>query len=184
MESNSVGFFIRGLSKTESLRLTLASPLPTLTALINKLTLLTLVMPSIHHQFTVNAKATTVFEAFTSSKGLDNWWPLKSSGQPKLGTEYSFFFRPEYDWRAEVVHVGTDKELTWKMTQAMDDWKSTRVGFHLREEKGSTIVYFFHEGRQEASEHFAITTYCWGQLLAGLKNCVEKGVIIPFENRN
>jgi uncharacterized protein YndB with AHSA1/START domain len=141
-------------------------------------------MPSIHHQFTIHSKAATVFEALTSQKGLDNWWPLKCSGQPKLGTEYSFFFGPEYDWRAEVVHVVANKELTWKMTKAMDDWKPTRVGFRLREEKDNTIVSFFHEGWEEASEHFAITTYCWGQLLAGLKNYVEKNVVIPFELRN
>jgi hypothetical protein len=54
----------------------------------------------------------------------------------------------------------------------------------LKEEKNGTIVFFFHEGWQEASEHFAITNYCWGQLLAGLKNYVEKNVVVPFEQRN
>jgi uncharacterized protein YndB with AHSA1/START domain len=74
-------------------------------------------MPSIHHQFTVNARASTVFEAFTSAAGLTNWWPLKSIGQPKLGAEYCFYFGPEYDWYAEVTHMLLNKELTWRITK-------------------------------------------------------------------
>jgi hypothetical protein len=66
----------------------------------------------------------------------------------------------------------------------MEDWKGTKVGFELTEKEGRTHVHFFHLGWSEASEHFGITTFCWGQLLNGLKNYVEKGIIIPHEQRN
>ncbi|MFO0940529.1 MAG: hypothetical protein U0930_07150 [Pirellulales bacterium] len=43
---------------------------------------------------------------------------------------------------------------------------------------------FFHVDWESTSDHFAITNYCWGQLLKGLKDYVENGSVIPFENRN
>ncbi len=141
-------------------------------------------MFDIHHNFVVKAPARKVFEAFATPQGLDSWWTLQSSGAPETGNVYTFYFGPEYDWRAEVVHVVSGKELTWKMVETMDDWKNTSVGFALKEVEGNTHVHFFHLGWTEASEHFGITTFCWGQLLNGLKNYVEKGIIIPHSQRN
>jgi hypothetical protein len=66
----------------------------------------------------------------------------------------------------------------------LDDWKSTSVGFQLKEIEGNTHVHFFHLGWLEASEYFGITTYCWGELLQGLKKHVEEGIIIPHARRN
>jgi len=83
-----------------------------------------------------------------------------------------------------VIHVVPGCELAWKMIQAMDDWLGTMVGFQLNDQDRKTHVHFFHLGWAEASEHFGITTYCWGQLLRGLKIYVEEGVIIPHAQRN
>ena len=96
---------------------------------------------------------------------------------------HSFWFGPEYDWRAEVVHVIPGKELTWKMTQASENWMNTSVGFSLTPENNGTKVVFSHKGWASPNEHFAITTFCWGSLLMGLKNYVEKGVVVPFGER-
>ncbi|MFN0174428.1 MAG: SRPBCC family protein [Saprospiraceae bacterium] len=141
-------------------------------------------MAKIQHQFIVSAVAEKVFEAFCTPQGLDSWWPLHSAGKPEKGNIYTFYFGPQYDWRASVISVKPNRALTWQMTQAMEDWIPTRVGFRLQEKNGQTTVYFFHEGWQSANEHFRISNYCWGQLLAGLKNYVETGAIVPFEQRN
>jgi uncharacterized protein YndB with AHSA1/START domain len=141
-------------------------------------------MPNILHQFQVHAKPEKVFDAFTTRAGLDAWWTLESDGQPELNSTYRFFFGPPYDWRAVVVHLVPGWELTWKVTQAMDDWMPTHFGFRLRQSASQTIVDFFHNDWAEANDHFAITNFCWGQLLQGLKCFVEHGTIIPFEKRN
>ena len=141
-------------------------------------------MPDIQHRFLVKAPITKVFEVFCSEKGLNNWWALECSGKPELNEIYRFYFGPEYDWNAKVIHVMSGKELSWQMVKAMDDWMSTEVGFKLSENNGSTSVYFFHNGWKEAGEHYAITNFCWGQLLNGLKNYCENGSIVPFEKRN
>lgn len=141
-------------------------------------------MAKIQHQFSVSAPAEQIFAAFCTPEGLNNWWTLQAAGQPEMGNVYTFYFGPAYDWRAEVLHVKPNRALTWQMTQAMDDWMPTRVGFRLLEKNGQTTVYFFHEGWLKANEHFAITSFCWGQLLMGLKKYVEIGSVVPFEQRN
>lgn len=141
-------------------------------------------MVDIHHNFVIKSSHDKVFEAFCTPAGLDSWWTLKSAGKPEAGNVYTFYFGPLYDWRAEVIHLVPHLELTWKITQTMEDWKDTNVGFDLTEKEGSTYVHFFHSGWAQANEHFGITNYCWGQLLNGLKKYVEEGIIIPHAQRN
>lgn len=141
-------------------------------------------MPDILHKFKIQAPIQRVFDAFCTADGLNAWWTLTANGEPQVGEPYTFFFGPDHDWRAEVTHVIPGKELTWRMTSAMNDWIGTEVGFTLTSEDQGTCVLFFHKGWKEASNHFAITNFCWGQLLNGLKRYVEEGIIIPFNLRN
>lgn len=141
-------------------------------------------MHNIHHNFIVKASPQKVFDAFTIPEGLNSWWTLKSSGIPSVGTLYTFYFGPEYDWRAEVIKVIPGRELTWKMKVCREDWLPTSVGFQLTPVGSDTSVAFFHKDWQEATEHFGITSFCWGQLLVGLKRFIEEGIVVPFEKRN
>jgi uncharacterized protein YndB with AHSA1/START domain len=141
-------------------------------------------MFDIHHNFVVKTPSDKVFNAFCTPQGLDSWWTVKSGGTPEIRNLYRFYFGPGYDWQAEVIHLVQGRELTWKMIQTMDDWKKTTIGFQLIEKERTTHVHFFHLGWAEASEHFGITTYCWGQLLHVLKIYVEDGIIIPTALRN
>jgi uncharacterized protein YndB with AHSA1/START domain len=141
-------------------------------------------MADIYQKFIINAPAQEVFDGFCLPKQLDNWWTKQCTGKPSINEVYNFHFSDEYNWFAKVVHVIPGKELTWQMTGAMEDWMGTQVGFRLAPEKTGTSVLFFHKHWQEPNDHFAITTFCWGQLLNGLKNYLEKGEIVPFEKRN
>ena len=141
-------------------------------------------MPDIHHSFIIKAPIQKVFDGFCLPEHLNNWWPKRSSGNPLQNEKYNFYFGDDYNWYAEVIEVVPGKSLTWDMQDVMDDWKGTRVGFELREEKEGTKVRFFHTRWKEASDHFAITNFCWGQLLQGLKDFLETGKVLPFEKRN
>ncbi len=140
-------------------------------------------MADILHQFRIEASSQEVFDAFSTAKRLNDWWTARAVGEPRLGNVYTFWFGPEYDWRAKVIHLVPGKEITWTMTQAMDDWMNTQVGIRLTPEGKSTIVDFFHTGWREPNDHYRISSFCWGTLLTGLKNYVEKGIIVPFEKR-
>ncbi|MEQ8573885.1 MAG: SRPBCC domain-containing protein, partial [Fulvivirga sp.] len=70
-----------------------------------------------------------------------------------------------------------------KMTDADEDWNPTSFGFDLTELEGGVDVKFWHVGWPECNHHFRRSSYCWAILLQGLKNYIEKGIIIPFEER-
>ncbi len=140
-------------------------------------------MADILHQFRIDATPQKVFDAFCSANGLNDWWTARASGEPRLGGIYTFWFGPDYDWRAQVTHLVPGKEITWTMTQAMDDWMDTKVGIRLSQAGTGTLVDFFHTGWREPNDHYRISNFCWGTLLTGLKNYVEKGIVVPFEKR-
>ena len=141
-------------------------------------------MPNIHHQFQIRAPMLAVFDAFTTPEGLNSWWTLEAGGEPELDSQYRLYFGPEYDWLAKVIHIHRSDQLTWSPVHALEDWMPTQFGFTLYESGLFTGVRFSHTGWVSENDHFAVTNFCWGQLLNGLKSYLEHGVVIPFANRN
>lgn len=140
-------------------------------------------MYNIFHDFFIAAPADAVFNAVTAPEVLNKWWPLRSSGEPTPGTEYNFYFTPEYDWYGKVIKSEPGRSFQIKMTRADADWDPTSFGFELEEKEGGTQVKFWHKGWPECNHHFRRSSYCWAILLKGLKDYVEKGVVVPFEER-
>ncbi|MBI3004678.1 MAG: SRPBCC domain-containing protein [Ignavibacteriales bacterium] len=140
-------------------------------------------MPDILHDFPINASAERVFDAVSSPRGLDAWWTKKSSGEPKVGAEYSLWFGPEYDWRAIVSQCKRAKEFELKIAKADRDWEPTRVGFDLEESNGVTQVRFHHLGWPESNDHYRTSCFCWAMYLRLLKRYVEFGEVVPYEKR-
>lgn len=141
-------------------------------------------MPDIYQKFQIKATPQEVFDGFCLPQHLNQWWTKECTGKPVNNEIYNFYFGDNYNWYAKVIHAVPGRELTWQMTKAMDDWMGTEVGFTLVPEPNGTSVMFFHKHWASPSDHFAITTFCWGQLLNGLKNYLEAGIVIPFEKRN
>ncbi len=140
-------------------------------------------MHSIYHDLFIEASGEAIFRAITTPSELNNWWPLRSSGQADVGEEYNFYFTPEYDWYGKVTKSEAGRAFHVKMTRADEDWMPTSFGFDLEEMQGGTQVHFWHTGWPACNHHFKRSSYCWAILLKGLKDYVEKGVIVPFEER-
>ncbi len=138
----------------------------------------------IHHSFTIEASKQAVFEAVTSPEHLDNWWTLKSSGEPRLNTEYNLNFTDAYNWYCKVSEVKENESFYLKMTKSDADWEPTTFGFHLKEVEKGTLLEFEHRNWQENNHHYRHSSFCWAMLLKGLKDYLEKGTVIPFEERN
>ena len=60
---------------------------------------------AILHDLVINATREKVFEAVSKPEHLVNWWPKSCSGSPVLGSEYNFYFGPEYDWYGKVSQL-------------------------------------------------------------------------------
>ena len=138
---------------------------------------------SIYHDFVIHASAKAVFDAITQPKHLNNWWPLTSSGTPEVGEVYNFNFTDAYNWYGKVTVCKNDTSFHIKMTDADPDWNPTTFGFDLKEDNHSVAVQFSHTRWPVCNHHFKRSSFCWAMLLNGLKNYVEKGTIIPFEER-
>jgi len=138
---------------------------------------------NIFHDLSINASIQEVYEAITTPSHLINWWPLKCSGIPQLEEAYNFYFTDEYDWFAKVIRANSPNSFHLKMTTSDEDWDPTSFGFDLKEVDGKVRLSFWHKGWVNCNHHFKRTSYCWALLLSGLKNYVEKGIILPFEER-
>lgn len=138
---------------------------------------------SIYHDFVIAANTNTIFNAITLPEHLVNWWPLKCKGSPVLDKEYNFFFGPQYNWYGKVIKVEENKSFYIKITKADDDWNPTTFGFDLIQQENYVKVKFSHTGWPHCNDEFRQSSFCWAMLLQGLKNYVEKGIIIPFQER-
>ena len=139
---------------------------------------------SIFHNFQIKASPKEVFDAVSQTQHLDNWWTYKSSGKPELNSEYNLNFTDDYDWYCKVVEIKTNASIHFKMTKADEDWNPTTFGFDFIPTDNGTQVKFSHINWQRTNDHFKIASFCWAMLLNGLKNYLEKGIIVPFKDRN
>ena len=69
------------------------------------------------------------------------------------------------------------------MTRADNDWRGTRLHIELQEQGGVTQVRFQHLGWPQANEHYRVSNFCWAMYLRLLKRYVERGEIVPYEER-
>jgi len=140
---------------------------------------------SIFFDLYIKAESSKIFAAITEPAHLENWWPLKCSGEPILGASYNFNFTDDYDWYAKIGSVKKDSHVYYKMTQSDVDWNLTIFGFELSTlTDGKTLIQFSHTGWQSNNHEYRNSAYCWAQLLRGLKEYVENGVVVAFEERS
>jgi len=139
---------------------------------------------NIQHDVFIKAEPLAVYKAVSNPSDLENWWPLRCSGEARKGAEYNFFFEEPYDWYAQVMNADPGKHFHLSMTKSDPDWDPTSFGFDLTPENGQTRLQFWHRDWPEANGHFRHSSYCWAILLRGLKDYVESGKIIPFAERS
>ncbi|MAP55218.1 SRPBCC domain-containing protein [Altibacter sp.] len=138
----------------------------------------------IYHDLHIAAATEAVFQAVCLPEKLEQWWPLRCTGRPEAGAVYNFFFTPEFDWYGVVSEMVPDKIFEIKMTKADTDWDPTRFRFELEPNASGTLLRFSHIHWMQRNAHFRTASYCWAILLHGLKQYVEKGIILPFEERS
>ncbi|GAB5565531.1 MAG: hypothetical protein Wins2KO_25940 [Winogradskyella sp.] len=138
---------------------------------------------SIYFSLFIKAGKKSVFKAISQPSQLEKWWPLKCSGIPEVGSTYNFNFTDEYDWYAEVKSCKTSDHIHYKMIKSDIDWNPTTFGFDLEDKNGNTYVKFFHKDWPECNEHYKYSSFCWAMLLKGLRDYLENGIVVPFEER-
>ena len=124
-----------------------------------------------------------MFKGVSQPDHLINWWPLTCTGNAKVNEVYNYNFTDEYNWFAKVSSIKKNKHIYFKMIESDADWNPTTFGYDIGHKEDSTYLRFFHKDWPECNDHFKHSSFCWALLLKGLKDYVEKGTIIPFEER-
>jgi uncharacterized protein YndB with AHSA1/START domain len=140
-------------------------------------------MPDIFHDFPIDAAPSRVFQAVSTPADLDQWWTIRSAGEPRLGAGYELWFGPQYDWRATVARCSPGAEFELELTRADKEWLGTRVGFRLQGDGSTTRVRFYHKGWPDETEHYRVSCYCWAMYLRVLRRYLEHGERVPYERR-
>jgi len=140
-------------------------------------------MADILTDFPVKSSARKIFAAVSTPEGLDAWWTKRSSGRAEQGEQFELWFGPEHDWRAVVSRCVTDREFELEIVSADKDWLGTRLGFLLEGNDEGTQVHFHHVGWPKMNEHYRVSCYCWPMYLRLLRRYVERGEVVPYEDR-
>jgi len=141
-------------------------------------------MADIYHDLWIKASIDQVFEAISEPSFIDSWWTNHCEGCTEKDGLYRFYFSNDYDWYAKVNELEINKHISWTMTQSDADWDGTILDFLLLEENDLVHLQFAHLGWKETNLHFRRTSYCWAMYLRLLKRFIEKGEVVPFDQRN
>ena|ERR1035437_4816876 len=141
-------------------------------------------MADIVHELTVKAVPERVFEAIATAKGMDCWWTMSATGEPRENAEYALGFGLRFDWRARVTRSVPASEFELTMTDADSDWMGTRVTYRLEPTgRAATRIRFSHTGWPVENQHWRISCYCWAMYLRLLRRYVELGEVVPYPQR-
>jgi len=142
-------------------------------------------MHNIYHDLEIKADPSSIYKSIITPEGLNSWWTLKSSGIAVLGNQFQFYFSDDYNWLAQLVHLNENNLIQFQMTHADADWTNTILTFKInRLENNISLLSFSHEGWNAINPHFRRTNFGWALYLNGLKNYVEKDIIIDYSKRD
>ena len=142
-------------------------------------------MFTIYHDLIINVPNNKVFEAFSTTHGLNNWWTLKCNGKFEIGEIINLNFTDDYNWYAKIEKLIPNKEIEFSMINATEEWMPTHFGFILHEENlTKTSLEFYHSHWKTITKEYRVTSYCWASLLSQMKQYLEEGIITPFKKRN
>jgi uncharacterized protein YndB with AHSA1/START domain len=140
-------------------------------------------MVDILQNFPIQAPPSRVFEAVSAPALLDQWWTIRSTGQPTVGSIYELDFGPEYQWQAIVTKAVPGEAFELKLTRADADWVGSTVGFELAPSGSGTAVRFAHRGWPLANDHYRTSCHCWALYLRILRRHLEHGESVPYDQR-
>jgi uncharacterized protein YndB with AHSA1/START domain len=142
------------------------------------------IMASILLRVPVAADVKTVYDALSTSEGVNGWWSNHTEGPSGVGSvmKVSFPDAPmTFDF--EVVTEEPEKGVTWKTLAGPPEWSDTTISFEIQSDaEGNRSVLFNHDGWKTTDESFPFIAYSWAQILPRLKTLVEEDTADPYFN--
>jgi uncharacterized protein YndB with AHSA1/START domain len=147
---------------------------------------------SIWHEVWIKADRERVFEALTTSAGLDPWWGKVLSAEPRIGHVVEFDHGLGAPMRMEIIELVPNERLVWRCVSDFSDpsnpaseWLGQTFVFEL-DPRGDvellgasqnvTVLRFRNTGWPVDSRWRGFCNTGWGEALGvGLRNLCEAG---------
>jgi uncharacterized protein YndB with AHSA1/START domain len=136
-------------------------------------------MPDSLHEIPIEADPNTVYQAWTTAKGLSSWWTKDSrgggSGKPNV-----FVFdggNVEFHFRVDGQVPG--KAVRWtgiKAEKMPDEWVGTKIEVDIAPANRGSRLRFGHKGWKTTEGMYCVCNTTWGELMYRLRDyCEGKG---------
>ncbi len=137
-------------------------------------------MVDIVHRIGIKAPAAQVYKALATTDGLAHWWTEEVTGDGRVGGKIEFVFRKrDGDLRGQidmkVQALAPQKEVRWRCSGGIDEWKDTDISFKLADEDNQTTVMFAHRNWREETDFTSHCSTKWATFLLSLREYVETG---------
>lgn len=139
----------------------------------------------------IEGPVTAVYDALTTSVGLQGWWTKTCEVGQRVGTISIFRFGKSYNMMA-IERLAPSGEVRWRCLEQYhhapgqfkrnDEWVGTTLAFRLAQQTpGRTVLEFEHAGLTPNLECYAISEQSWDHFLKrSLKQYIEQGKGEPF----
>jgi hypothetical protein len=139
-------------------------------------------MATILLRMPVEAEAKVIYDALTTSEGVNAWWSNHTEGPAGVGSTMKVAF-PEapitFDF--EVAEETGETRVAWRCISGPPEWVDTTISFDVQTDAdGQTSVLFSQDGWATTEESFPFIAYSWAQILPRLKQLSESGEPNPF----
>jgi uncharacterized protein YndB with AHSA1/START domain len=127
------------------------------------------------HRITIDASKEDVFEAITTTEGLQGWYTATAEGDAGHEQEIKLHFKSKegpFHWKVLIPEPGST--VRWECLEGPGTAAGSKAFFQLTDRgDGRTTVDLDHEGLDEADEKHKVCNTMWGALMLHLKKYVE-----------
>ncbi len=139
-------------------------------------------MATILLRMPVDAQPKVVYDALTTSEGVNGWWSNHTRGPNGVGSEMNVAFPDApatFDF--EVTEEVPADRVAWRCLSGPPEWIGTTLAFNIeRDPEGNSSVLLSHDGWASTEQSFPFIAYSWAQILPRLKKLAESSEPEPF----
>jgi uncharacterized protein YndB with AHSA1/START domain len=129
----------------------------------------------------LDAEPKDVYDALSTSEGINGWWSNHTEGPDGVGSSIKVGFPDApitFDF--EVVEEVAGERVAWRCLAGPPEWIGTHITYDIQTNEGETSVLLTHDGWSSTEESFPFIAYSWAQILPRLKKLAETGEGDPF----
>lgn len=137
-------------------------------------------MSEIKHDISIEATPETIYQALTTTQGLQAWFTAQVDGSGKVGTDWHLRFtdQPFFSWR--ILTADNPRHVIWECLEGPGNAPGTEVEFSLKPaSKTQTILTISHRGWTKDDPKFTRCVEIWRTLMNHLQRYCEAGIAEP-----